>query len=112
MLVEIVIGLLSLVGILYVYITWKFDYWTKMGVYQIKPSFPLGTVSALFTRSKALNDMFLDRAEETQGRPYYGEYLARCPILVIKDVELIRHILVKDFDCLFLFVCEASDGQT
>ena len=78
--------------------TKKFDYWTKRGVYQIKPSFPFGTSAAIFTLKNHLNDDMLKQDEETKNLPYYGSYFLRAPILMVKDPEILRHIMVKDFD--------------
>jgi hypothetical protein len=44
------------------------------GVYQIKPSFPFGSLPSLFTKSRAINDVFLEHAEKTKGLPHYGMY--------------------------------------
>jgi cytochrome P450 family 6 len=98
MLVEISIGLVTLIGIVYVYLTWKWKYWTKRGVYQIQPTFPFGSLPGFFTKSVAMTTSLMKHAEETKGLPYYGIYFLRGPILMITDVEIIRNILVKDFD--------------
>ena len=35
---------------------------------------------------------------ETENMPYYGIYFFTGPVLMLKDVELVRQILIKDFD--------------
>jgi cytochrome P450 family 6 len=98
MLVEIAIGLVTLIGIVYVYFTWKWKYWTKRGVYQIQPAFPFGSLPGSVTKSVALNTNLLNQAKEAKGLPYYGLYILAGPILMVQDVETIRNILVKDFE--------------
>jgi cytochrome P450 family 6 len=98
MLVEIAIGLVTLIGIVYVYMTWKWKYWTNRGVYQIQPTFPFGSLPGLLNKTVALNTNLLNQAKETKGLPYYGIYILTGPILIITDIETIRNILVKDFE--------------
>ena len=38
------------------------------------------------------------QAKEAKKLPFYGGYFLHKPILFVKDVDLVRHILVKDFD--------------
>ena len=98
MLLEIILGLSAFFTLIYWYMTLKFDYWTKKGVYQIKPSFPFGTFSSLFTLNKHINDEMKEAGEETKDMPYYGAYFLRSPIFMLKDPELVKTIMVKDFD--------------
>ena len=42
-------GSLSLVGLTYIWLKWKWTFWTKRGVYQVPQSFPLGTKNLLYT---------------------------------------------------------------
>ena len=98
MYLEILLGALSLFVLLYFYMTKNFDYWTKRGVYQIKPCFPFGTVSGFFDQSQHLNDMVLKDHLETKDLPFYGAYFLRAPLLFLKDVDLIKQITIKDFE--------------
>lgn len=98
MLAEITIGVLTLFIVIYVYFQYQWRYFAKQGVYFIKPSFPWGSVPAFFDKSEAANDVFLKHAKEVGNMPFYGIYVLRKPMFVIKDAELVRHICVKDFD--------------
>ena len=49
MLVEIVLGLLTLLFISYLYLRfWKWTFFSKKGIFQIEPSFPFGNFNDLF----------------------------------------------------------------
>ena len=98
MYVEIILGIVCLIGSLYFYMTKNFDYWTKRGVYQIKPHFPFGTMSGIFSQSQHLNDIVLKDHLETKDLPFYGAYFLRAPILFLKDVDLIKQVTIKDFE--------------
>ena len=96
--IEICLGAVALSALFYFYMTKKFDYWTKRGVYQIKPSFPFGSMKAFFMQNEHLNDTMLEHAKETKGSPFYGAYFLRSPMLFLTDAEMIKQITIKDFD--------------
>ena len=98
MLIEISLGAVALCALFYFYMTKKFDYWTKRGVYQLKPSFPYGTMKGFFTQKEALNNIMLKEAQETKGLPFYGAYFMRAPMLFLTDVDMIKQITIKDFE--------------
>ena len=96
--IEISLGAVALCALFYFYMTKKFDYWTKRGVYQLKPSFPYGTVKGMFVQKEHLNNIMLKEAEETKGLPFYGAYFMRAPMLFVTDVDMIKQITIKDFE--------------
>ena len=96
--IEISLGALALCALFYFYMTKKFDYWTKRGVYQLKPSFPFGSMKAFFMQKEHLNDTMLSHAKEAKGLPFYGAYFLRAPLLFLTDAEMIKQITIKDFD--------------
>jgi len=93
--IEVILGIFALFALFYWWMTSKWDFWTKQGIYQIKPIFPVGSIPEFFTKKTHLNDVFLKMAEETKGKPFHGAYLMRAPIFVLQDAELLRGILVK-----------------
>ena len=95
---EIAAVIVALVFLVYLLFKRKYEYWNSKGVYQIKPSFPVGSIPEFFTKSRAFNDVLIDHAKETQGLPYYGIYFLSSTVLMIKDPDLIRQITIKDFD--------------
>ena len=95
---EIAAVIVALVFLVYLLFKRKYQYWNSKGVYQIKPSFPVGSIPEFFTKSRAFNDVLIDHAKETQGLPYYGIYFLSSTVLMIKDPDLIRQITIKDFD--------------
>ena len=96
--IEISLGAVVLCALFYFYMTKKFDYWTKRGVYQLKPSFPYGTMKGMFAQKEHLNDIMLKEAKDTKGLPFYGAYFMRAPMLFLTDVDMIKQITIKDFE--------------
>ena len=91
-------AVITLTVLVYLWLSWKWTYWTKKGVFQIQPTFPFGTMAPWFTRKIHLNDHMVNQTKEAQKLPFYGGYFLHKPVLIVKDIDLVRHILVKDFD--------------
>ena len=98
MILEILITIATLIALLYYYITSTWNYWKSQGVYTIKPSFPFGSFKSMTTRKIAIHDELMNLTKETKGLPYFGGYLMRAKIFVIQDPEIVRQVLIKDFD--------------
>ncbi len=98
MLVEIGIGLATIAVLFYVYMTWKFDYWEKRGIPYIKGKFPSGSMPPMWGKRRHLNDVFEEHGKKMKDQKMYGIFFFRSPILIVQDVELLKNILVKDFD--------------
>jgi len=100
MLLELVIGGVVLLA----YFIWqhfnkKNQYWKERGVEQIKV--PYGTLSGLYyvlARKKNILDFDTDAYVALGNARFGGTVDFGKPSLLIKDPELIRDVLVKDFD--------------
>ena len=77
--------------------TREWNHWTKKGVYQIKPVFPFGLPDILDKKTH-FNNVLKKQAAEAKGLPYYGAYLFGQKILIITDVDLVKQIMIKDFE--------------
>lgn len=93
--------LLLMVWILYAYTTQKFNYWRDKGVPYNKPSFPFGSTTNMFLGRKHIGNVFNDFYNEFKDAPFFGVYEGRRPTLVLKDPDLIKHVLIKDFNCFY-----------
>ena len=82
--------------LLYRLITKNFDYWRNLGV-PFKPGiFPWGSVDFLKEqKNNALH--FLDMCNEFKDEKFFGFFMFGKPVLMVNDVELVKHIKVKDF---------------
>ena len=98
MILTIVYGILIIATLLYVWLSWRWTFWTKKGVYQIQPTFPFGTFSSFFTKKHHIYDQFILEAKECEKVPYYGGYFLHMPVFIVKDADVVKKILAKDFD--------------
>ena len=94
---EIPLILLSLFLVLYRQITKQFGKWKILGVPYAEGSFPFGTYN-FFTSGKHLVELSAESHKKFASEKYFGWFLLGRPVLAINDVNLLKHIEVKDFD--------------
>ncbi|XP_014244487.1 cytochrome P450 6a2-like [Cimex lectularius] len=74
-----------------------YDYWKKKGYPYVEGSFPLGTRPPLFL-SKIYQGHIIEKIyNELSPHPFGGFYIVQAPHLMLRDPQLIKHIMVKDF---------------
>lgn len=95
MLVFLILAIGILPALLYLYVQWQYTFWKRNNMPFVKPTFPHGTV---FSKKKHLAyhlaDFYLTKKNDY---PMLGLYFFHDPSAVIVDLELIRCILIKDF---------------
>jgi cytochrome P450 family 6 len=85
---------------LYWYATSTFGYWKKKGVKSLKPLPLFGNIRHFVLNKRSPAEVFQELYNKFEGERYGGIHQARTPVLLIRDPELIKHVLVKDF-CYF-----------
>ncbi|KAF5271853.1 hypothetical protein FQA39_LY07993 [Lamprigera yunnana] len=94
---DFILFILFLWVIIYLFYKYKFTYWKKRGVPFRKPLPIVGNILDLVLSNKPLPTYFADLYKNAEG-PYFGFYSSWRPYLLIKDPDLIRRILIKDFN--------------
>ena len=84
-----VIILATFIFLLYVYFQKKYTFWTRKGVFQIKPSFPFGNFGYFILRNKTINETMVEQDRLTKGLPYYGQYFLCYPNFVVKVSKIL-----------------------
>ncbi|EJY57332.1 AAEL017539-PA [Aedes aegypti] len=80
-----------------IYVKQKYAYWARRNVPFLKPHFPYGNFEALDRKSIA--DVAREAYEEMKNRgPFYGAYFFLQPLITITDPDLIKMVLIKDFN--------------
>lgn len=96
--VSVLLGFIVLtVFILYWYSTSTFDYWKNKGVKSLKPSPLFGNIKHFALHNRSPAEVFQELYNKFDGERYGGIHQARTPVLLIRDPELMKHILIKDF---------------
>lgn len=92
------IVLLSLVIAAYLYMTRRFNYWKKRGIMELPPVPFLGNFADCFFMKKCPGEFMKDLYDKSKGERYLGFYIFDKPFILMRDPEMIKHILVKDFN--------------
>lgn len=91
--------LLTILILFYYYLIKPFDYWTKQGVMSMPNPIPgVGHMWSVFrfreNMSSVCNKFYKDCSDNTK---MVGMFFIRTPLLIIRDPELIKTVLIKDF---------------
>ncbi|GAB0099412.1 hypothetical protein DMENIID0001_152680 [Sergentomyia squamirostris] len=84
--------------ILHLYIRHIYSYWEKRNVKYVKPTFPFGNFKDAMLLKKTFPDVYSEMYNSTDDK-ILGVYTTTVPELLVRDPELIRLILIKDFQC-------------
>lgn len=83
---------------IYSYLVNKFKYWEKLNVKFRKPNIIFGNVLGVITLKESIGQLHASIYRQFKDVPYVGYYTMSTPGLLIRDAELVKDILVKDFD--------------
>jgi len=94
-----ILVLTTLMVVFYLYMTRKFKYWKKRGILETAPPTPFfGNFADCLLFKKSPANYLKEIYDQAKGLPYIGFYVMDKPILLICDRELVKNILVKDFN--------------
>ncbi|KAK0166957.1 hypothetical protein PV327_004421 [Microctonus hyperodae] len=92
--------------------TRQFKYWKKRSVIEIKPTPIIGNLGDLLTAKRSAAQWVQDIYNYGAGSPYVGFYLFDQPCLLIRDPELIKNVLVRDFNYFQdRYACASPDDK-
>ncbi|KAF2906077.1 hypothetical protein ILUMI_00104 [Ignelater luminosus] len=97
----LLITLLTLtIATIVIYFKRAFTYWKRKGVPSPIPRIPFGTATNIILQKSTFAEELKNIYEEykNKGFKYAGFYFLTRPVLLVFDPELIKHILVKDFE--------------
>ena len=82
---------------LYFYFTRNFNFWQKLGIPYVKPTPFVGNLKDCLLLKTSIGEQLQRIYNEQSDKPYVGIFSFDKPSLLICDVELVKNILVKDF---------------
>lgn len=95
-LLEIYLIFAAFVIIIYLYAKYAFSYWERNNVLYKKPIFPFGNFTPVFLSRQSIGEFLLEMYQSTTV-DFIGLYAMVRPIFFVRNLELCRNILVKDF---------------
>lgn len=112
---DIIAAILFFAGASYVYIKLVvFQYWQRRGIPTLDPSFPLGNFGPAVLQRLSIGEVAQNLYNKSTER-FFGVYAITKPILMLRDPDLIRGILIKDFAHFVdrgIFVDEKTDPMS
>lgn len=90
-------AVLLVVFLSYVYLTYHYGKWTKLGVPHAVPTPPFGSLGDVVAGRAPLVDVIHSLYREFDGQRYFGIFEGRQPLLVVRDPQLVHTVMVKDF---------------
>jgi cytochrome P450 family 6 len=97
---EIFIALLvTLFGIALFFLRRTFNYWKNLGVPQFPITLPHGNIKGMM-KEYHMSQFLVDYYQKTKkiGAPFSGVYMYSRPMMILADLDLIKTILIKDFN--------------
>jgi len=82
---------------LYFHFIRNFKFWHKLGVPYVKPTPFVGNLKDCVLLKTTIAEQLQRIYNEHSDKPYVGIFTFDKPSLLIRDVELVKNILVKDF---------------
>jgi len=110
---------------LYFYLTRNFKIWQELGIPYVNPTVFFGSLKDCVLLKTSIGEQLQRIYNEHSDKPYVGFFSFDKPSLLIRDLDLVKNILVKDFqnfmdrtftteerfDPLFGKILPALDGQ-
>ncbi|XP_037945099.1 cytochrome P450 6g1-like [Teleopsis dalmanni] len=90
----------AVIGLIYFWVKHNYSYWQRKGIPHMKPIPFIGTTKPMLTLKTSIglcaSDVYNDKTMSDAA--VVGVYSFHKPGLVIRDIELIKSILIKDFN--------------
>ncbi|XP_073954723.1 cytochrome P450 6B2-like [Choristoneura fumiferana] len=94
----LVAGLCAILVLGYYYGTRTFDYWSKRGVKHDPPIPFFGTAKRQFLQQISYADIYDEMYWKYPKERFVGYYLTTTPLIILRDPELVKRVLVSDFN--------------
>lgn len=97
---EALLFITSALVILYFYLKYYFSYWKRKNIPFIEPNYIFGSLKDMVLMKKCAASMFKDLYEHqiAKSEPYIGIHIFNKPGVLIRDLDLIKKVLIKDFN--------------
>lgn len=94
---EILCGIAAVIIALYYFLTLNFDFWKSRGIRGPQPIPIFGNFKDMLFHKISPGDFVTEIYNAYKDEPMIGIFARTTPILIIKDPDLIKNVLIKDF---------------
>lgn len=95
--VDLLLFSISLWFLLYKYFTRNYDYWRNRNVPYVTPEAFFGNFRDVLLMKRMVAEHLADLYNQMKV-PFFGIFILDKPVLIVRDPELVKAVLVKDFD--------------
>ena len=81
-----------------------YSFWKKKGIKYATPLPLFGNAKDIALRKKSMGDVFREIYESFPEDRYVGIFELVRPVLLVRDPELLKYFLVKDFHCFQVLI--------
>ena len=94
---EIICGITAIFLGVYYYLTSNFDFWKSRGIRGPQPILGFGNFKDVILSKQAVGDYLMKMYNDYKDESMIGLFSGKTPILILKNPELIKDVLIKDF---------------
>ncbi|XP_065214564.1 cytochrome P450 6k1-like [Planococcus citri] len=94
---SVILLIISSVLYLYWYLKKTYSFFEQHGIPYIKPTFVFGNLTDVILLRKSMAEAFADLYKSLEPHKFAGIYAGTKPMIMIRDPELLKDILIKDF---------------
>ncbi|XP_029680324.1 cytochrome P450 6k1-like [Formica exsecta] len=94
---EILCGITAVLLVVYYYFTSTFDFWQSRGIRGPQSIPVFGNFKDVILNKKAAGDYLMEIYNKYKDESIIGIFVTKIPVLIVKDPEFIKDILIKDF---------------
>ncbi|XP_049865292.1 cytochrome P450 6B5-like [Pectinophora gossypiella] len=98
MLLQWSLALTTIVFAVYWFLTERYGYWKKKNVPGPKPQFIFGNTKELALHKKFIGSALKDVYNQCPDEKVVGFYRMIRPCLLLRDLDIVKNIMIKDFD--------------
>lgn len=80
----------------FVFIRKQYSHWQTVGIPYVKPKIPFGNLQPVVNKESSFGTAIYDIYKQT-NEPFIGIYLFFRPAVLVRDAELVKNILTRDF---------------
>lgn len=94
----ILLSLVSIAYLLYIYFTRTFTYWKSRNITGPEPVVFFGNIKESALRRKNIGIIFKKIYDNYSKEKVVGVYRMTTPCLLIRDLDIVKRVMIKDFD--------------
>lgn len=94
---SVLLVIISAILYLYWYFKKTYSFFERHGIPFIKPTLGFGNISDVILLRKSMAEVFADLHKTLEPHKFGGIYAGTKPMIMIRDPELLKDILIKDF---------------